>query len=229
MLRFCTRNRLRQYCSGLGDGYQPLVFSALSSRNAGLESSTSGGKSGQIGGPSAFAVSRPLTNSSESRSCSALSRRGERSAKCSGGERWRLPIGGAGGDLPHELFDGPAVAARIRWRANRAARHLRAASRPGRNRSASQPAGGPSRLCQTRLTNTRAVSGFSGEAIQLASVSRRPVVLPLFDFAIVAGCGSNTERKPGLHRVARRLVIALEQDVRGGDVLRVVRHQQARA
>ena len=109
MLRFCTRNRLRQYCSGLGDGYQPFVFSALSSRNAGFESSTSGGKSGQIGGPSAFAVSRPLTNSSESRSCSALSRRGERKREVLRRERWRLPIRGAGGDLPHELLDGPAL------------------------------------------------------------------------------------------------------------------------
>ena len=36
VLRFCTRNRLRQYWSAFGDGYQPLVFSGLSSRNAGF-------------------------------------------------------------------------------------------------------------------------------------------------------------------------------------------------
>src|SRR3954447_20667613 len=81
VFRFWTRNKLRQYWSDLGDGYQPLVFSGLSSRRAGLESSTSGGKSGQTGGPSDFFVRSPLTKRSESRSCSAVARRGVRNAK----------------------------------------------------------------------------------------------------------------------------------------------------
>ena len=42
----------------------------------------------------------------------------------------------------------------------------------------------PKWCCQTRLAITRAVSGLSGEAIQLASTVRRPVV-----FAPAAGAG----------------------------------------
>src|ERR1041385_756703 len=66
---------LRTFWFVLGDGYQALVFSELSSRKAGLAWRISGGRSGQIGGPPLYSRNRPETARSESCSCSAVNRR----------------------------------------------------------------------------------------------------------------------------------------------------------
>ena len=50
-VRFWTRNTLRAGCSPTGEGYQPFVFVALSSRKAGLACRISGGSSGHTGEP----------------------------------------------------------------------------------------------------------------------------------------------------------------------------------
>jgi len=69
---------LRTFWSSGGDGYQPLVFSGLSSRKAGLALRTSSGSGGQTGGPPSEGLRVPLTARRESRSISAVSRCGEK-------------------------------------------------------------------------------------------------------------------------------------------------------
>src|SRR5215213_1100654 len=64
---FCTRKTLRTFWLVFGEGYQPLVFVSLSSRNAGFACKTSGGSSGQMGGPPACSSFKiPDTESNES-------------------------------------------------------------------------------------------------------------------------------------------------------------------
>ena len=69
---------LRTFWSSGGEGYQPLVFSGLSSRKAGLALRTSSGSGGQTGGPPSEGLRVPLTARRESRSISAVSRWGEK-------------------------------------------------------------------------------------------------------------------------------------------------------
>ena len=217
-VRFCTRKMPRTFCSALADGYQPFVFVSLSSRNAGLACRTSGGKSGQTGGPPGLCCKMPATDSSASRSCSAVRRRGRgviSESVISGPARVATFLRAASGadSLIADLLDDCRYAALITnsrcsffmdqpLRTNSVASQSsnsgfagRVPARPKSFGVATRP--WPKCDCQTRFTSTRAVSGFDGEAIHSASVTRRPVDFVLAALRMAAGFGSNAERKPG--------------------------------
>src|SRR5437868_4327116 len=199
---------LRAFCSALGDGYQPLVFVSLSSRNAGFACRTSGGNSGQTGGPPALSVSRPDTASIASRSCSALSRRGAERSSSANPETFAGFAAAFATSV--DLCRYVALVTIVRcnffndhpFRTNSDASQSsnsgcvgRAPARPKSFGVATNPL--PKHSCHTRFTITRAVKGLSGDAIHSASASRRPLVRRLGAGGTTAGFGSKADGKPG--------------------------------